>query len=71
MNLFFSACRHPVRQAPFDEVILHFSSYDFGFFVKNQVLIGVLVYLWVFDSILLIILSVLTPYYRNFIPIAQ
>jgi hypothetical protein len=43
-----SACRHPGRAAPFVNEALPFPLYGFGFFVKNQVSIGVWVYVRVF-----------------------
>jgi hypothetical protein len=47
-----------VKATPFLEDAFIFPLYDFGFFVKNQVIIGVWVYFWVFNSIPLINLSV-------------
>jgi hypothetical protein len=55
-----SICRHPVIPAPFVDD-LPFPLYGFGFFVKNQVSVGVWVYFWVFDSIPLINMSVSIP----------
>ena len=57
-----STCRHPVRPAPFVEEVFFFPLYDFVFFVKNHVSIGVGVYFRVFNLIPLINLSVPIPY---------
>jgi hypothetical protein len=59
MDLFaFFYRRYPVRPAPIVENAPPFPLYDFGFFVKNQVSDVKWVYLWVFDLILFIRLSV-------------
>lgn len=58
-----SLCRHPVRPASVFEDIFFSLLYSIGFFVKNQVFIGMWVYFWVFDLIPLISLSVLCQYY--------
>ena len=52
----------PIKPATFIENALFFSPlYIFGFFVKDQVSIGVWVYFWIFDSIPLIDLSFTVP----------
>jgi hypothetical protein len=51
---------HPVRLAPFVDHVLQFSLYGFAFIVNNQGSIGVWVYFWDFNSILLIAVSVST-----------
>jgi hypothetical protein len=43
-----------VRLAPFVEDALPFPLYSFGLFVKSQVSVGIWVYFWIFDSILLV-----------------
>ena len=45
----------------FIEDVLFFPLYDFGFFVKNQMFIGVWIYVRVFNSIPLIHMSVFMP----------
>ena len=59
-----STHKHPVRPALFVEGASFCPLYGLGFFVKNQVSIGVWVYIWVFYSLPLISLSVfmLIPY---------
>jgi hypothetical protein len=52
-----STCRPPVRPA-FVEDAFFFSLYISGFFIKNQVSIGVWIYIWVLDSISLKTVSV-------------
>ena len=53
--------RQPVKQVAFVEDAIHFPLYGFGFLVKNQVSIGVWVYLWDFRLVPLIHLFVSTP----------
>jgi hypothetical protein len=61
MGLFaFFTCRDPIRPAPFVQDTFFFPLYGFDFFDKNKVSIGIL-FFWVFDSILLINLSVSIP----------
>jgi hypothetical protein len=46
------------------------TAYGFGFFVKNQVSIGMWIYFWVFDYIPLINMSLSAPIPCSFITIA-
>ena len=55
-----------IQPASFVEDIFIFPLYCFGFFVKNQVSVGVWVYFWVFESIPLINSSVSVPISWNF-----
>jgi hypothetical protein len=48
----------PIEPAPFDENAVFSPLDDFIFFVKDQVIIGVWVHYWVFNSIPLIYLPV-------------
>ena len=59
--LHFSTCRHLVMPAPFVDDTFFFLLYIFDIFVKNQVLIGVQIYVNVFDSIPLVHVSVFMP----------
>ena len=59
-------CRHPIRPTSFAGDTLPVSLYCFGFFVKNQVSVGALVYFLVFNSIALIHLSVSIPVLSRF-----
>jgi hypothetical protein len=61
MDIFvFSSCGLPVEPEPFVEnAFFHYRV--FGFFVKDQVTIGVWVHFWVFSSIPLIYLPVTVP----------
>jgi hypothetical protein len=64
-------CRYPVRPALFVEESFFFSPlYSFGFFVKDQVSVGVRVYFWVFNSIPSFDLSLSVPIPCGFITIA-
>ena len=57
MNLHYSTCRMPGRpDRTICEVIFYFPLYGFGFFVKDQVSIGMWVYFGIFISIPLIYL---------------
>ena len=56
--LLSSACRHPVRPALFIEVTFFFPLCVFVIFIKNQVSLSVWIYVWVFNLILLINVSV-------------
>ena len=58
--------RHLVRAAPIIELAFIIRLYGFGFFVKNQVSIGMLVYIWSLDFILLTSMSVSVPLTSNF-----
>jgi hypothetical protein len=65
----YSTYRHTVRSFV-DDAFFFFPLYVSGFFIKYQVFIGVWTYTWVFDSILLISVSVFIPilcgiYYYN------
>ena len=53
-----STCRHPGTPVPFVEDAFIFPLYVFDFFVKYQIFIGMWVYFQVFNSVLLINLSV-------------
>jgi hypothetical protein len=56
-----STSRLTVRPAPFVEYAFFFPVHGFGFFVRDQVSIGVWVHFWVFNSIPLIDLYVSVP----------
>jgi len=60
----------PVTPTPLIENVFFFPLYDSGFFVKDQVTIGVWVYFWVFNSIPLIAFSVFVPIHVVFITTA-
>ena len=47
--------------APLVKYAFFFPFDIFGFFVKNQVFVGVWIDIWVFDSVPLVLLSVLMP----------
>ena len=61
INLHSSTWPLPVESAPFVENSVFFPLDSFGFFVKDQVAIGVWVYFWVSSSIPLINLHVSVP----------
>jgi hypothetical protein len=58
--------RNPVRQAPGFEDAFFYLLYGFGFFVKNQVFIGVWVYFEISYSIPLINLSLFFSFFLFF-----
>jgi hypothetical protein len=61
---------HADIQLELVEDVVSFPLYRFGFYVKNQVSIGVWVYFCVFDSFPLISLPVFVPIPCSFITIA-
>jgi hypothetical protein len=63
----FIYIQHPVRSAAFDEDALPFPMYSFGFFVINQVFMGVWLYFFISNLIPLINLSVLYQCHAVFI----
>jgi hypothetical protein len=60
-------CQYSVRLAPFAEDAFFGQFRISGFFIKNPVSIGVWVYICVFDSFLLINLSVFMPIPLGFV----
>ena len=52
--------------APFVKDAFFLSLYNFGFFVKNQVFIGLWINIWVFDSIPLVNILVFVPIPSSF-----
>ena len=73
VDLFHSStCLYLVMPASFVEYVCLFSLYNFSFFVKNQVSIGVWIYIRVFYSVPFFYLFVFVPipscfYYSSFI----
>ena len=61
MTLFAYFYMLAVMPAPFVEDAFFFPLYDFSFFVKNQMFIGVWINIWIFDLIPLAHLSVFMP----------
>jgi hypothetical protein len=55
-----------LEPAPFVENAVFFPLDGFGYFIKDQVSIGVWVHFWVFNSIPLIYVSVVVPIPCNF-----
>jgi hypothetical protein len=62
---------HTVRPASFVSDAFFFPFYGFGICDKNQAFIGVWFYFWVFDSTLLINLSILMPVPCSFCSVVQ
>ena len=56
-----STCRPPVRPASFVQNAVYIQLCGFGFFVKDQVTIGMWVDFWVFNSIPLLYISIFVP----------
>jgi hypothetical protein len=54
----FSPCRYPVFPATFVEEAVFSQQYVFGNFVKTLVAIASWIYIWVFDSVPLVFMSV-------------
>ena len=62
-----SLCVLLYRPAPFDEDAFFLPQYALGFFVKDQVSIGMCIYFWVVNSIPLIYLSCLSLYQHHMV----
>ena len=61
-----STCQHPVMLAPLLEDAFFYPLYNFGFFVKNQLYIGVYFTVIIFNLIPMIHISVFMPTTSNF-----
>ena len=71
MDLFlFFYMLNPVMPAPLVVDAFFLPLYNFRFFVKNQVFIGVWINIWVFDLIPLVLLSIFMPIPDCFLTVA-